>query len=57
MEQHGECHDKDRIKQLHPCKNCGSWDTARLHHAGTFAFPECWYWFCYECEKEWGGDL
>jgi hypothetical protein len=36
------------------CPNCESEEVLRLHHAPTFALPECWFWFCEECEHSWG---
>jgi hypothetical protein len=54
MEQHGECHDKDRCKPGEQVCTCGSTDVARVWHAPTFALPECWFWYCHECEHEWG---
>ena len=35
------------------CPVCGSTDTDRMHHAGTFALPECFYWSC-ENGHQWG---
>ena len=36
------------------CPECGSDDVERGHHGESFALPECWYWFCYQCEHQWG---
>lgn len=36
------------------CPACEGADVDRLHHAPTFALPECDYWQCMECEHEWG---
>ena len=54
MEQHVDCRDKDCANSRDGVCACGSTDIDRLHHEVGVALPECWYWFCYTCGKEWG---
>lgn len=35
------------------CPECGSDDIDRVHHEGSFAIPECWYFLCHECDHQW----
>lgn len=35
------------------CPKCHGTDIDRLHH-GPSALGECWFWFCNECEHQWG---
>jgi hypothetical protein len=35
------------------CPNCESEEVLHLHHAPNY-LPECWFWFCEECEHSWG---
>jgi hypothetical protein len=34
------------------CPKCGSEDYERQHWAGRYYMPECWWWFCNECEYQ-----
>jgi predicted RNA-binding Zn-ribbon protein involved in translation (DUF1610 family) len=43
-----------RWAEPEPCPKCGSTETERLHHAATFALPECWFWQCEKCGHQWG---
>jgi hypothetical protein len=35
------------------CPNCESEEVLHIHHAPNY-LPECWFWFCEECEHSWG---
>lgn len=35
------------------CPKCESIDVDKVHHDATFALPECWHWFCNNCEYDW----
>jgi len=49
------CHGTARIGQPQ-CPECASWDVERGHHHGSFAVPECDYWQCEMCSKQWGHE-
>lgn len=40
-------------KETLNCPKCMSNDVDKMHHASTFALPECWYWWCNDCQHEW----
>ena len=35
------------------CPACDSCEVDKIHHEATFALPECWYFTCLECDKQW----
>jgi uncharacterized protein with PIN domain len=37
------------------CPECESDDIDKLHHRAD-SIPECWYWVCNECERQWGHE-
>ena len=43
----------DSIAAWSRCPTCGSDDIDELHHAATFALPECDFLYCNECQHEW----
>lgn len=44
--------DDLRVREFPRCPRCGSEEMNRVHHAATFALPECWVMECGECGYE-----
>jgi hypothetical protein len=37
---------------IESCPRCGSEDYIRRHCPGHRLVPECWWWYCDECDYE-----
>ncbi len=44
---------KTTMIMIDKCPNCGSMEISRMHHAGDFRLPECFFNQCDDCDWQW----